>query len=329
VIGLVALYRIFGNLIATAWGSLMSDYLPAEVRGSYFGRRSQLVGSTAVLGVSMAGVFLFAMKRLDAGLGFFILFLGSLALRSLSAYLLSKMHEPGITRSPESDFTFLMFIRRFRESNFVKFVLYVSSMTFATFVASPYFSVYMLRDLGFNYVNYMLVHLAAVVTSLLSFPIWGRHADVVGNAKILKITSLLIPLIPLCWLLSRNPYYLMLAECFSGFVWGGFNLCTSNFIYDAVSPEKRVRCLGYFNMINGAAVFLGTSLGGFLGDRLAPFLGFPLLSLFLLSAALRFFAHFFLSRGFHEVRQSAQRVSSSELFFSVIGVRPMSGLDRE
>jgi hypothetical protein len=229
----------------------------------------------------------------------------------------------------ESEFTFLMFLGRFKESNFVKFVLYVSSITFATHLAAPYFSVYLLRDLRFSYLGYMSVHLAAVASGLVAFPIWGKHADVVGNAKILKITSLLIPLIPLLWLVSKRFVYLTGVEFFAGFVWGGFNLCTTNFIYDAVSPEKRVRCLGYFNLINGMAIFGGASLGGFLADRLPLLWGFSFLSLFLLSGLLRFLAHFFLSRHFREVRESARKVSSVRLFFSVVGIRPLAGLNRE
>ena len=121
----------------------------------------------------------------------------------------------------------------------------------------------------------------------------------------------------------------MAVEMFSGFVWGGFNLCAANYIYDAVSPAKRVRCLGYFSLINGTALCAGASLGGFLAERLPPLWGFPLLTLFLLSSLIRFAAHFLLSRHFREVRASAKPVSSTQLFFSVTGIRPIEGLERE
>jgi predicted MFS family arabinose efflux permease len=183
----------------------------------------------------------------------------------------------------------------------------------------------MLRDLGLGYFLYMVIHLAAAVGSLAAFPIWGRNADVVGNARILKTTGWLIPVIPLLWLVSRDPAYLMLVEFFAGFVWGGFNLCAANFIYDAVTPEKRVRCLGYFNLISGVAIFAGTMIGGFLADRLPPLLGLPLMSLFLLSGLLRFTAMLWPWGRFKEVRESARKVSSRQLFFSVVGIRPLAG----
>jgi MFS family permease len=187
----------------------------------------------------------------------------------------------------------------------------------------------MLRDVGMSYWAYTCVFLGSVVSGLVSFPVWGKHADIVGNARILKTTSLLLPVIPLLWLASRNVYYLVAVELFAGFVWGGFNLCATNFIYDAVSPAKRVRCLGYYNLFSGVAIFAGAGIGGVLADRLPPLFGYPLLSLFVLSAALRGLARLFLSPHFREVRTAARHVSSAELFFSVVGMRPLAGLNRE
>lgn len=329
LIFLITLFKIIGNLIATAWGSLMSDYLPENKRGHYLGWRSQVVGIAGVTGVALAGLLLFLLHQANRAFAFFFLFLMASLLRFISSFLMSKMADLPMHYQPGSDFTFFMFLRRFRESNFVKYVLYIASITFAVHLASPYFSVYMLKNLRFNYIYYMAVHLSAVVMGLIAFPIWGKHADVVGNAKILKITSFLIPLIPLLWIFSANPFYLMGVEMFSGFVWGGFNLCTANYIYDAVSPAKRVRCLGYFNLINGIALCLGASLGGFLAERLPSLMGYRLISLFLLSGFIRFAAHFFLSKKFKEVRTSTKPVSSAGLFFSVLGIRPISELNRE
>ncbi|HOW58431.1 MAG TPA: MFS transporter [Candidatus Omnitrophota bacterium] len=319
----VTAFRILANLIATVWGSLASDYLSPEERGKYFGWRSRIVGFAGLAATVLGGILLNTFKAFSTGTGFFILFLITVVARLLSAKLMATMQNIPHQQKQEDAFTFFMFLRRFKESNFVKFVLYVSSITFAALLAAPYFSVYMLQDLSFSYFTYMLIHLGAVVSGLISFPIWGKHADAIGNAKVLKTTSLLIPLIPLLWTFSDNLFYLFCVEIFSGFVWGGFNLCALNFIFDAVSPGKRVRCLGYFSFINGVATFLGASLGGYLAERLPPLNGSRILSLFLLSAVLRMLSHFVLSRKFHEVRNNTQKVSSLELFFSVVGIKPL------
>ena len=105
-------------------------------------------------------------------------------------------------------------------------------------------------------------------------------------------------------------------------------LCATNFIYDAVMPQKRVRCISYFQVMNGTAIFLGASLGGFLATRLPPLQGYALLSLFLLSGICRLFFYFVLFNRFREVRPSRE-VSIQDLFFSVVGIRPLLGISRD
>ena len=329
LIVLTAAFRITGNLIGTAWGSLMSDYLPPEKRGHYFGWRSQIIGITGVLTMFFAGLLLFALTKIYQPFGFLLLFLIAAICRLISTGLMSRMADLPLHQTPDSEFTFLMFVQRLKESNFVKYVLYIAAITFAAHLSAPYLTVFMLRELHFSYLAYMLVFLGPILTGLIAFPIWGKHADVVGNAKILKITSFLIPLTPMMWLFSTHPLYLMLVEMFAGFVWGGFNLCATNYIYDAVSPPKRVRCLAYANLINGVAIFGGASLGAYLADHLPPLWGSRFYSLFLIAGITRFGAHFLLSPHFQEVRSTTKKVSSTRLFFSVVGIRPLAGLTRE
>jgi len=325
---LVTFFRTFGSLISTVWGSLTSDYLPAEERGRYFGWRSRIVGIAGILGTVWGGLLLFSYRgRLQAA-GFVILVVVAAFARFLSAGLMARMQDLPAVKKPGDEFTFFMFLRSFRRSNFVKFVFYVASIMFATNLAAPFFSVYMLHDLHFNYLLFMAIRFASVVASLISFPIWGKHADAVGNAKILKLTSFLVPAIPLLWMVSPLPAYLICVEIFSGFVWGGFNLCALNFIYEAVSSGKRIRCLSYFAVINGIAIFLGASAGGLLVEHVPSFHGSAILTIFLISGALRFLSHFILSKKFREVRLAPQKISSLELFFSVTGIRQLGGRNK-
>ena len=57
-------FRIIGNLIGTAWGSLMSDYLLPQQRGNYFGWRARTVGLAGLAGVIVSGLFLLALLGL-------------------------------------------------------------------------------------------------------------------------------------------------------------------------------------------------------------------------------------------------------------------------
>ncbi|MBI2540066.1 MAG: MFS transporter [Deltaproteobacteria bacterium] len=325
---LLALFSVAGALGRPAWGSLMTEYLPRQTRGSYFGRRNLLLGMVNVASMIGAGFLLYTSKEFSSVIGFFVIFMIAAVCRFVSGVYVAQMSDVAQKRDPASDFTFFMFLGRFRESNFVKFVAFVAALTFAAHLASPFFAVYMLRDLQFSYLTYTAVQVVSTGAGLVALPWWGRHADLVGNARVLRLSGFVVTLIPLLWLVSRNVVYLTLVQALAGFGWSGVTLCAGNFIYDAVTPQKRVRCIGYFNVITGSALFLGASAGGLLAASLPPLQGSPILTLFAISSLCRLAMYFALFRSFQEVRPSKE-VSFSELFFSVTGVRPLIGLSGE
>ena len=323
-LALVTLVALCGGLSGPAWGSLMSDYIPAAKRGQYFGWRSSVLGAVTLGSVIAAGLWLYFFREVSHSGGFFVLFAVAAVARYLSGFFIKQMDEPPHKKDPAADFTFFMFVARFRESNFLKFVIFTAALNFASFLAAPFFAVFMLRDLQFSYLTYMALQVCVALASFVALPLWGKHADQFGNVRVLRLSAFFAMLIPGLWLVSHHPVYLMLVQMWAGFAWSGVTLATGNFIYDAVTPQKRVRCIAYFNVINGVAIFFGSSLGGFLASRMPHLFGYRLLALFVLSCLCRLAFYAALSRSFREVRR-ARAVSLRGLFFSVVGIRPLVG----
>jgi MFS family permease len=317
----ITLFTSLNAFAVPAWSSLMSDHIPIKSRGRYFGWRNKILGVVAILSAFAAGFILHCFKNAILT-GFLIIFSIAAVSRITSWYFLTRMYEPPFKTTKQSYFSFLDFIKRVRESNFAKFVIFVASLNFCVNVASPFFSVFMLKDLKFNYLTYTIVVIAVAITQIFSFDRWGTHADKVGNVKVLRFTSFFIASLPLWWIINQHPVYLIFAQVISGFAWSGFNLCATNFIYDAVTPEKRTRCIAYFNVLTGLALCAGALVGGYLVNVLPKIFGYKILSLFLLSSALRFFIAFLFSGKIKEVR-SAQKISSKDLFYSVVGIKPI------
>lgn len=307
----------FNGLAFPAWSSMMSDLVSENERGRFFGWRNMVTGTVYVVSMLLAGAVLYYSRSV----GFSYIFAVALVSRIISWHYLKKMYEPPLAIKDEHRFTIIDFLKRARKSNFGRFVLFIASVNFSVFMVSPFFTLYMLRDLGFNYMTFTIVTMAATLTMFISMKPWGLHADHVGNRKILKLTSLFIPLIPMLWIFSHNVLYLVVIQIFSGFIWAGFNLSASNFIYDAVTPQKRTRCIAYFSVINGIAIFMGATTGGLLSKILPPLLGYRILMLALISGILRIFS-ILLCSYVREVRK-VREVSSLELFYSIIGLRPL------
>jgi MFS family permease len=320
-IWLVISYTIFvstGALSLPAWSSLMADHVPETERGRVFGWRNRLFGIINVSCMFAAGLVLQFFKNIT---GFTVIFAAAFLARLVSWRFLTRMYEPPLSVRDEDRFTIIDFFRRLRTTNFGRFVIFASAMSFSVNIAAPFFAVYMLRDLRFDYLTYTVIMMSATLTSLFMMNLWGVRADHVGNRRILRITSVFLPFIPVLWLFSHNVPYLILVQVFAGFFWAGFNLSASNFIYDAVTPQKRIRCIAYFNVINGTAIFAGAMTGGLLIRALPPLFGYRVLALLLVSGVLRLLASTLCSL-VSEVRD-VKKVSAMELFHSFVSRRPI------
>jgi hypothetical protein len=90
------------------------------------------------------------------------------------------------------------------------------------------------------------------------------------------------------------------------FLWGGLNLCATNFVYDAVSPPKRHTCLAYFNVLNGLGVSAGALAGGVAIEYLPPLGSSAFATVFVCSTVLRLAAATTFRRFVREVRPVRQ-----------------------
>jgi MFS family permease len=324
---LTTVSSIFSSIVGTVWLSLMSDTVEKERYGEYFAWRGKVLGIINLVASFIAGIFLGIIK--NKFLGFITLFFLAGISRLISGYFISKMEDVPIKFLPEKKFTYWQFIKRVKESNFVKYVLFVSIFNFSVYVAAPFFNVYMLRELKMSYYEYTFVTLSSAISGLFFLPFWGRVADRIGNVKIIKITSVLICFVPILWIFSKNLFYLILINAFSGYIWAGFNLATVNFIFDVASQEVRTRCVGYFNFTNGIFICLGTLASGYLATHLPILFGnSKLLTLFVFSGMLRFFTVYFFHNKFYEIRR-VDVVDSKEFLFTILGIKPVMDFTKE
>lgn len=317
LIGLFTLSTVLGLLGNPAWGSLMADLVPEKMRGRYFGLRGKICGFVTLVFFFIGGATL-QFSTANIFLGFSLLFGAAVVFRLVSCYFLSKMHEPTLSHEKTEHYGMKGILKNLYSSNLGKFIIGISLMNFATNLAGPFFAVYMLRDLKLDYLIYVAIISTATMANLTFMTFWGKRADRFGNIKIIKVTSVLVSLVPLLWIGSHQLYYLIPVQILSGFAWAGFNLASTNFVYDASAPERRMRYIAVFNAMNGSAVCLGALLGGCLAAYLPPLLGYNILTLFLISGLLRGLVAATFLRHISEVRQ-VPKTSTAELLFGRLG----------
>lgn len=322
----VCLYWIFGTIAVPAWSSWMGDLVNEKERGTYFGIRNKIAGFAFFLAMLFGGYILqlFSDGLTTQYIGFVIIFVLAFISRIFSFVYLSKKYEPDYSLFPERYFSFIDFLKQARFRNYGLFVLYLCSMNFGVYLASPFFAAYMLYELKLGYLMFTVVNATMIIVKYLVMPIWGKASDKFGTKKVLALSGFLMPLAPILWIFSDNIWWILGIQVYSGFVWAGFEISSFSFIFDTTTAQKRTRCVAYYNVLNGFSIFFGALLGGFI-LKYDPIILSKYLFVFLISGIVRYAASVMFLPKLKEVR-NVDHISFHKLLFDIISTIPSAGI---
>ncbi len=336
---LLILYTCYfagGGLAAPPWTSLMGDIVPEQRRGRFFALRTRLTNIMAFTALAVSGLVLHYFDYRNAAvIGFVIIFVMACCARLVSGWHLARMYEPPIGHSPAAVAVFsALSLRVLRRTGALWFSLYVVLMQGAVGISGPFFAVYMLRDLHFTYLEFMLNTGTMVLAQFVTLNYWGRISDAFGNKLIVKVCGLGMPVLPLLWTISDNHWYLQAVQCVSGTLWAGFTLSTGNLLYELVPPVRRSGYTAFHNILVAGCVFAGAMFSGLLLDFGAPratLLGNPahasvLLNLFMLSATARLLINLFLLPRIRDLRRPRKQLSARRFVIRVTGLDTLMGI---
>lgn len=269
--------------------SWLADLIPVKSMGRYLGARS-MVTSVSYLAAFYVMGYLLDYSGVDPVMGFGTVFTITFIATSLTSVLYFVIKSPpAATPTQQTKFGFIDFLKETRKGNLGTFIVFLSLFALSVNLSSPLYAVYMLKDLHFTYVTFMLVISSEYFARIISAGYWGRWSDQKGNnLKILGIVSHLIPFIPLLWLVSSNIFYLITIQLMSGAMWAGYDLVSQTFIYKAAPQDKRLRYIVYYKSLNTLAIALGALGGVYLLSVAIPIRGSTILTVFLVSGLLRF-----------------------------------------
>lgn len=315
LIALWVINLIPGVLLLPLRDSWVADIVPIGRIGRYLGVR------TGVSALAYLGTFFVTGQVMDAfseqifkgfAVIFLIAFIATLA-RSIIYYLIPDSDD-GVENGNE--FSVGQFLRETKGEGLGRFILHTSLFKFAVSLCSPLFAVYMVQHLKFSYTTFAVVLSAEYVARVVSAPLWGKYSDRIGNLPIVRRMSYLIPLIPILWLASSNPVYLVGVQLFSGTIWAGFDICSRSLVYTTSSPEKRAGYIAYKESLTALCQGLGALVGAGILGFMVPVLGSKILGLFLLSGVARFVVAAAMPRNVKEIEEDKTAPASHRLEFS-------------
>jgi MFS family permease len=311
----MTLSTAFDSALNPAWGSMMADLVPGHMRGRFFGLRNRITAFVSMAFSYAAGGILQLLTG-NTTLAFTIIFIGAMASRLVSLYFLSRMYEPvSPANEGQGHESMTKIARGLFSTNIGRFMVFCALMNFTTNAAGPFFSPYMLADLQFSYIIYTVLNSAAGLATVGFMTWWGKRIDRAGSMRILKITSLFVPFVPIGWVLSPSLWWLIMMQIFSGFAWAGFQLSSGVFVFDATPAQDRTRYIALYNALIFLGVSMGALVGGVLAPHLPPLMGSYFLSIFVVSGVARLAVSLFFLKRIKEVRQ-VPRIEARALLFS-------------
>lgn len=260
-IGFYVVAFLFNTVGSMLWNSLISDIVPARVRGRYFGIRNTLLNALGTLTMFIGGMIL---DRFPESQGFLYLYI--IVWVCVIANIIMFMFYPDVTFERSAESKFLPMLRKpLRDSSFIKATLFLASFLFLQNLVVPLYSYVMLELLKINYQTISLLNVSQTLTMMGSFYIWGNLNARYSNRRLLFWTLPIIAASILTWgmlSVSQELPVLFAAHMLFGIGVGGFNQLAFNFMIGDTPKSERPMYMAMYSAITGVAAFFGPLLGG-------------------------------------------------------------------
>ncbi|MBU2043930.1 MAG: MFS transporter [Candidatus Omnitrophica bacterium] len=274
----IAASSLLSSLSGVAWLAWMSDLVPENVRGTYFGKRNMIASACGAVVILAAGKFLTLWGSRfgeDNPYSYIIIFSLGLAVGLLSTWFLIRIPEAeSAIQTPKNSIDFSLFLKPLKNHNFFRLIIYVSCWIFGVQLAAPFYGVFMISNLKIDFSTITIFGTFAMLATLLMMKIWGPISDKLGNKPIIIVSGLILATIPLLWIvaLPKN-YYLpiMIAHLLTGAFMAGASLSQFNILIKLSPREGRSAYLALFAAITGIIGGTAPIIGGWLSQIFESF----------------------------------------------------------
>ncbi len=189
---------IFGALAGVTWNAWIQEWVPARLRGKYFGRRNR------VLQISLLSFLLGAgwiLARWDYAVGAFqAIIVGAVVLRAFSIYSQwispTRPHRPFV--APKLSLAEQFGVVK-RARSFLWFIAFGAVWSFAANCFGPFYHVFMFEQLNLSAWDVGILSTISALGGALALPAWGRLLDHFGNRPVMVFSLLVWQTVNLLW----------------------------------------------------------------------------------------------------------------------------------
>jgi MFS family permease len=263
IVALIAIQSFSDTLSGPAANSLFGDIVPVGVRGRFLGLQNIVSNVVGIAIVPLAGLFI---KRIGGVSGYQLAWLMATLVGFSATWSYSRIPEPpsqekrtGSRGARQGSLEGWQVFARDRR--FITFCLVNFVWNFGVNSAGPFFTVHQIQDLGFGVETLAVLATATRPVNVVAFRLAGDLVDRKGAQRIMSLSMLAVPLVPILWMLARTPLQVGLSTSYQYLAWSGFNVAITPLLLAISPPEFRSRYLAIFATINSLSAIIAPLAG--------------------------------------------------------------------
>ena len=260
---------VFGAIAGVTWNSWIQEWVPARLRGKYFGRRNRLLQISTLTFLLVTG---WVLARWNYAIESFQAIIAcAVFLRIFSLYWQwvspTRAHRP--THAATLALPDQIAVLR-RSSSLLWFIAFGAVWSFAANCFGPFYQVFLFEQLHLSAWDVGILSTVSALGGALALPAWGRLLDRFGNRPVMVVSLLVWQVVNALWCLltpdSRTIVYViwalggmtsMGAIASSGFVLGQFTI-----LLRLIPPEAKSLAIGLNLAITSLAAATAPVIGG-------------------------------------------------------------------
>jgi len=181
------LITLFGSVAGCSFNSWLHQLLASQGLGALFSRRLFWSTVAASAGAFAAGYAVQHWPGDDRLHAYALSFVAAGAVGFISVYYLSLVPEPVMVRTgprtPLSELVRAPLV----DARFRRVVVFMASWNFASNLAAPFLTVYLLQQLGYGMGTVTTLWISSQLANALTMYLWGRLSDRLSNKAILAV----------------------------------------------------------------------------------------------------------------------------------------------
>lgn len=174
-----------------AWNAWIRDLAPENRLGRVFARRTTWTAAVSLTAGLAAALVLEHTESgsFERSAAFAGMFVAGCISGFISAGIVSRMPEPELPPKPRRLKLLDLLAAPFSDLNFRRLLGFTISWQFAVNFATPFFTVFIVQQLGFDVSLVMVLSAGSQIANLLALRFWGTLSDRFSNKSVLLVSA--------------------------------------------------------------------------------------------------------------------------------------------